>query len=250
MKGRTNLYSFCGVGCSIIHLIAIFVFACLKLSFVVIKFNPAISVFKEPFQYETEDKALDMKKLKFKIGFFALDFETQEVKNDPKYVNWRLKTYLIKDNALKYIKEAGLHKCTEQEYEEFYEPAESNKNYFEKHKKAKSFMCLNEFDNNGDKVDYKLYGGLGSGLAHDIEFFPCIPKQLTPYNEHLVEKECIADLNDKNSVDKKLKDSMDYLGKIPALSVVYNYERFDLNKFEKQSTVRESHIFNRPFDKT
>ena len=106
------------------------------------------------------------------------------------------------------------------------------------------------FDNNGDKVDYKLHGGLGLGLFHDIEFFPCIPKQLTPYNEHLVEKECIADLNDKNSVDKKLKDSMDYLGKVPALSVVYNYERFDLNKFGKQSTVRESRIFNKNFDKT
>jgi hypothetical protein len=58
-------------------------------------------------------------------------------------------------------------------------------------------MCLNEFYNNGEKIDYKLHGGLGGrGTFHDIEFVPCTPKQLTPYNKHLVDKECIADLND------------------------------------------------------
>jgi hypothetical protein len=47
IKGRTNLHSYCGVGCSILHLTAIFIFACIKLSFVATKHNPGVSVFTE-----------------------------------------------------------------------------------------------------------------------------------------------------------------------------------------------------------
>jgi hypothetical protein len=47
IKGRSNLHSYSGVGCSILHFIAIFIFACLKLSFVITKFNPQVSVFDE-----------------------------------------------------------------------------------------------------------------------------------------------------------------------------------------------------------
>jgi hypothetical protein len=58
-------------------------------------------------------------------------------------------------------------------------------------------MCLNEFNNDGEKVDYKLYSdGIGTKYFHDVEFIPCVPKQLTPYNKHLVNKECIADYKD------------------------------------------------------
>jgi hypothetical protein len=47
IKGRTNIYSFCGVGCSIVHIILVISFAILKLGFVVTKFNPGVSVFDE-----------------------------------------------------------------------------------------------------------------------------------------------------------------------------------------------------------
>ena len=49
----------------------------------------------------------------------------------------------------------------------------------------------------------------------DIQFIPCIPKQLTSYNKHLVDKECIADYNDPKNLENKLQESKDYLGNAP-----------------------------------
>lgn len=39
-----------------------------------------------------------------------------------------------------------------------------------------------------------------------------MPKQLTPYNKHLVDKECIADLKNPKSLEAKFKQSKAYLG--------------------------------------
>ena len=47
----------------------------------------------------------------------------------------------------------------------------------------------------------------------EVIFIPCVPKQLTLYNKHLVDKECIADLKDPKSLEAKLKESKAYLGR-------------------------------------
>jgi uncharacterized membrane protein len=60
IKGRTNIYSFCGVGCSIIHIILVILFAILKLTFVVTKFNPAVSVFEKAEQHQTEEEGINL----------------------------------------------------------------------------------------------------------------------------------------------------------------------------------------------
>ena len=70
-----------------------------------------------------------------------------------------------------------------------------------------------------------------------MNFIPCIPKQLTPYNKHLVNKECIADYKDPKSLAKKLQDSKDYLGE-PSMEIASNNQRLDLNKYKEESTVK------------
>lgn len=77
-------------------------------------------------------------------------------------------------------------------------------------------MCLNKFDFEGNEIKHGVLGSAGSGGTEyrllDVTLRPCIPKQLTPYNKHLVDKDCIADYNDPASLKAKLKQSMDYLG--------------------------------------
>ena len=65
IKGRTNLNSTFGVTCSAIHLTAIFIFAALKLLFVIIKHNPDVAVFDEAEQHQTVEEALILKKINF-----------------------------------------------------------------------------------------------------------------------------------------------------------------------------------------
>ena len=66
-------------------------------------------------------------------------------------------------------------------------------------------MCLNDLDANGKKLNKNIYGTTGADFRNlDIALIPCVPKQLTPYNKHLVGKECMADLKDPKSLQAKL----------------------------------------------
>jgi len=83
-------------------------------------------------------------------------------------------------------------------------------------------------DYEGNPINLNLFGingRYGKGLEFQIR--PCIPKQLTPENKHLVDKECIADYNSPESMAAKLKESTEYLG-TPALNVIYSNDHLDL----------------------
>jgi hypothetical protein len=52
---------------------------------------------------------------------------------------------------------------------------------------------------------FNVYGGDTGldGIVNELNYIPCIPKQLTGKNKHLVDKECIADLKDPKALEKK-----------------------------------------------
>jgi hypothetical protein len=64
---------------------------------------------------------------------------------------------------------------------------------------------MNTTDDKGKVIPKLLFGVSGvDARTLDVIFKPCIPKQLTPENKHLVDSECIADYRDKKSLDNKL----------------------------------------------
>ena len=89
-------------------------------------------------------------------------------------------------------------------------------------------MCLDHVDSTGKKIDLKLFGQNGlDAKTLDLNYIPCIPKQLTTKNKHLIDKECIVDYNSPKSLRDKLKATQDYIGR-PAISIMTNVERLDL----------------------
>ena len=108
-----------------------------------------------------------------------------------------------------YLKEFGkMHVCTPEEIEKFSKPSGSSRRIFESFINKKAMMCPNQLDDNGNPINLNLYGingRFGEGLEYQIR--PCIPKQLTPENKHLVDKECIADYNSPESMAAKFKES-------------------------------------------
>jgi hypothetical protein len=128
-----------------------------------------------------------------------------------------------------------MHPCTEDDISKFYEPAKSSVKAFDNYKS--SLMCMNDEDYKGVPIDKKIYGHTGGAYrAIELNIIPCRPKQETPYNRHLKDKECIADLTSKASLKRKLQEIKDYLGR-PSLNVVVNNERLDLRYFK--TTARE-----------
>lgn len=73
----------------------------------------------------------------------------------------------------------------------------------------------------------------------DINFKPCIPIQLTEENKHLRDSECIVDLKNATDVLEKKKEIDEYLND-PHLEIIVNSARFDAEKFDETTIVRES----------
>jgi hypothetical protein len=63
---------------------------------------------------------------------------------------------------------------------------------------------MDKYDKEGKEFARTIFGTTGVDTrSYEIIYIPCVPKQLTPYNKHLVDKECIADLKDPQALEKK-----------------------------------------------
>jgi hypothetical protein len=97
----------------------------------------------------------------------------------------------------------GMHKCTEKDINQFYDPSKNSVKAFNNFKTE--LMCINDIDTEGKRINKKIFGSYGAEYrAIELNLIPCIPKQETSYNRHLKDKECIADLTSKASLAKKL----------------------------------------------
>jgi len=76
-------------------------------------------------------------------------------------------------------------------------------------------MCLDETDFEGKPLERHVFKNKNEHKTFEVAIIPCIPKQLTPYNAHLVDKECIADYkaapDSKYSLLKKFQASNAYM---------------------------------------
>ena len=72
-------------------------------------------------------------------------------KHDPKYVDFKVVNW--DDGKQVYV--GGLHPCTKEDMAKFYKPAASHKE-FEKYKNE--WMCLDDFDKQGNKRPTKIFG--------------------------------------------------------------------------------------------
>jgi hypothetical protein len=140
----------------------------------------------------------------FQIAKAISDAASGKLLHDPRYVDFVFTVWNVDDGSYNTEHIGRMHPCSEDDYSKFYPRSISATKTYDKFYKEKSLMCMGEFDNNGVKVPKILYGMSGTdSRSIDLNFIPCVPKQLTPENKHLVDKECIADYNDPKSLEKK-----------------------------------------------
>ena len=97
----------------------------------------------------------------------------------------------------------------------------------------------------GKPFNKRLFGTAGvNQRSLELNLIPCIPKQITDQNRHLINKECLADYNDPASMRRKFLASKKYLGR-PAIKVVTNTQRLDLKKYGEETIVKELKIMDR-----
>ena len=71
----------------------------------------------------------------------------------------------------------GVHKCNDTDWERFYDVTTESEKRFNRIKDNESAFCLDEYDGQGNKNDFRIWGETEAMPHHrlDINFRPCIP---------------------------------------------------------------------------
>ena len=118
IKGSDRVDTIVGGFFSIILYMVIFMYSTLKLSHLISKHGPNIS------SYEKEDAmanvALNLNKRNSRFAFTIESYHSPyNQKSDPRYVKYLFRLYGKREGKL-YQRVLPYHKCTEEEYNEFY----------------------------------------------------------------------------------------------------------------------------------
>ncbi len=103
-------------------LIVVFtLYAVLKLTHLLDKKNPLIAETKETNFYDFNTR-INMNEIGFKMAFSVEGFLDSKIKDDPRYVRLFARMY-YKTEGVKSQQVLSLHKCTQQDWNQFPEPA-------------------------------------------------------------------------------------------------------------------------------
>ena len=113
------------------------------------------------------------------FAFQVTDFYTGFSKDDPDLVQWEANIITSVDGLPENekITPVGVHKCTTQDWDKFYDPTFKSKNLKEKMKTNNSAWCFNTKNENDESIDLSVYGA-GETEPHrrlDLSFIPCKP---------------------------------------------------------------------------
>ena len=118
------------------------------------KANPNVSSYVVPDAFDFTDE-LNLNENNFRIAFAVEGARSKDLKIDPKYVKWIVRTYGKKDGK-EFEKILPYHRCTNEDIAEFDDIIVSSKTLLEQMQEAedRGFLCL---DWNDDEP-YSIYG--------------------------------------------------------------------------------------------
>lgn len=155
----------------------------------------------------------------FKIAFGVGDFLTREILADKNHVKWLVKLITGLNQKQLRFDEIPYHKCTEEDYGQFYPPNMDSVNMFEIAQNELELFCLDTdkiLEIRGqDNFDYQRL---------DIIYMPCT-----------------EDLQAGTCVGQSYEDMIAYLG-VPELYLVVNRQRLDLGEYDEEKMIIKESI--------
>jgi len=118
------------------------------------------------------------------------------------------------DSKTSIRKDLKVQRCDEKHFEKFYPPSKTYEKQIEKLKANKTFWCFDREYLDGSPMNTSMFGlsDMDVSRIFDFTFTPCIPKQITDENRNNASKECLADLKNDADMERKLNQSIEYLG--------------------------------------
>jgi hypothetical protein len=128
------------------------------------------------------DTAVNLNDSDFFFAFGVRNYLKNEYKDDPDYVQWKVKVFEGNGEEPEITHTILTHRCDETEWKKFHKPLASDKKKMEKLKSKKTLHCLNDLDIEGKPYSRKIYGP-DDGRDHrrfDIMLLPCELQQIDP----------------------------------------------------------------------
>ena len=118
LKGKESIKTTCGGLASILMLLTLAAYAFIRFTVLTSRSNPNINKFEVMDFYENIE-SVDLNEIGFKFAFTVENYMLGEVRDDPHYVKWIIRIY-GKEEGTPYEKVIDYHKCTEEDYKQFY----------------------------------------------------------------------------------------------------------------------------------
>lgn len=107
------------------------VYALIRFSVLTSRKNPNINKYEILDFYENTD-SVDLQEVGFKFAFTAENYMTGEMRDDPRYVKWIIRIFGKEEGTPPYERVLDYHKCTDDEYKQFYPVSKRSKVKLEK----------------------------------------------------------------------------------------------------------------------
>ena len=158
----------------------------------------------------------------------AAESFTEGSKSDPRFVKWVASYQISTENSYGQV-HYPMHRCTDEEFTQFYPPDQSGAEKVVNMQEAKEFFCMDQ-----KARDHMLFGGWKTGKTYralDVQLLPCASRYVA-YDGTVYEDDgsCIWDL----------EQTIEYLGSAIQILINTNQGSFQVNKFDEDRVMKES----------
>ena len=168
MRGEERIKTNVGGCCSILIIYVSVMYALHKFNHLILRHNPQLNSY-EVFDAFDADYRFETSESDFMLAVAMEDYNTGEIKNDPKYVKW-FANLLVGNDGVKTKRELPMHECSEEDYAKFQKPDDDALSKLKRVKENGGMMC----------IDWKRYNVVFSGTEKkanfrvlDIMMVPC-----------------------------------------------------------------------------
>ena len=193
LSGKTQVLTVSGGLLTALLLVVFIGYATLKLTHLIDKKNPLIAELKETNFYDFNTR-VNFNDMGYKMAFTVEGYLDGKIKDDPRYVKLLARMFYITDGET-HEKILSLHKCTEEDWSEFPEPARGMEDQFAdvKDNPDRGMYCLDTDEMEG----LEIYGDEKNQQYSRLEvvLLPCNYLHVhLGYTEDVIHPECIANL--------------------------------------------------------
>jgi hypothetical protein len=161
----------------------------------------------------TEDIHLPDKNFHIAFGTHSTSFDNYvNPVVDSEFVEWVVYADVIDENLETVYVPFTTHKCTQTDFEKFYDPLDFQAPSIQKMKDDEIFYCLDETDIYGEPIDYRVKGNGESLISGDTALNWMLRPKMPPLDA------------DEETSARYLKQAQDFLGESALVTILYNSE--------------------------